>query len=107
MNGLIRFFVERSVFSIAIFAAIVFFGLTAATRLGVDLLPEFEFPIVAVNTSYPGAGSEETAEQISEPVEDAIATIPGVSDITSFSGEGFSCGFSNVPFLVIQRLNAH
>ncbi len=90
MNRLIRFFVERYVFSIAIFAAIVFFGLSAAARLGVDLLPEFEFPVVAVNTTYPGAGSAETAEQLSEPIEDAIATIPGISDIVSFSGEGFS-----------------
>ena len=90
MDRLVRFFVDRYVFSLAIFLAIVFFGLTTALRLGVDLLPEFEFPIVAVNTTYAGAGSQETAEQLSEPIEDALTTIPGISDITSFSGEGFS-----------------
>lgn len=90
MNSLVRFFVDRYVFSLAIFLALVFFGLTTSTRLGVDLLPEFEFPIVAVNTTYAGAGSQETAEQLSEPIEDALTTIPGISDITSFSGEGFS-----------------
>lgn len=90
MIRLVRFFVERYVFALSIFVAIVFFGLSAALRLGIDLLPEFEIPIVAVNTTYPGAGSAETAEQLSEPIEDAIATIPGVTDISSFSGEGFS-----------------
>ena len=90
MIRLVRFFVERYVFALSIFVAIVSFGLSAALRLGIDLLPEFEIPIVAVNTTYPGAGSAETAEQLSEPIEDAIATIPGVTDISSFSGEGFS-----------------
>ncbi len=95
MNRLVAFFVERWVFALAIFLAVTFFGLTAATRIGVDLLPEFEFPIVAVNVSYPGAGAAETAQQLAEPIEDAIATIAGVTDITSFSGEGFS-------FVVVQ-----
>lgn len=90
MIRLVAFFVERWVFSLAIFLAVVFFGLSAGTRLGVDLLPEFEFPIVAVNVTYPGAGSAETARQLAEPIEDAIATISGVTDISSFSGEGFS-----------------
>ena len=90
MDRLVRFFVRRYVFSISIFVALVFFGLSAATRLGIDLLPEFEVPIVAINTTYSGAGSEETAEQLSEPIEDAVATVPGVTDVSSFSGEGFS-----------------
>jgi hydrophobic/amphiphilic exporter-1 (mainly G- bacteria), HAE1 family len=87
---LVSFFVERYVFSLAIFLAVVFFGLTAGTRLGVDLLPEFEFPIVAVTVSYPGAGSAETVTQVTEPVEDAVSTLPGITDVTSITGEGFA-----------------
>ncbi|CAN5811316.1 efflux RND transporter permease subunit [soil metagenome] len=90
MTGLVAFFIERFVFALSIFLAVVFFGLTAATQLGVDLLPEFEFPIVAINTTYPGAGSAETAVQLTEPIEDAISTLPGITDVTSISGEGFS-----------------
>lgn len=90
MNSLIQFFVRRYVFSLSIFLAIIFFGLVSGLGLGVDLLPEFELPIVAVSTNYPGAGSEEMSEQVSQPIEDALATVPGISDISSFSGEGFS-----------------
>ncbi len=90
MTPLIRFFIRRYVFAIALFVALLFFGLSAGVRLGIDLLPEFDIPIVAVNTSYPGAGSRETAEQLSEPIESAVATVPGVTDVSSFSGEGFS-----------------
>jgi hydrophobic/amphiphilic exporter-1 (mainly G- bacteria), HAE1 family len=95
VNRLVSFFIERWVFALSIFLAVVFFGLSAGTRLGVDLLPEFEFPIVAVNVSYPGAGSAETARQLAEPIEDAVATIAGVTDVSSFSGEGFS-------FVIVQ-----
>ncbi len=98
MNRLIAFFVERFVFAIAIFLAVVFFGLSAGTRLGVDLLPEFEFPIVAVSTNYPGAGSAETASQISEPIEDSIATLSGITDVSSISGEGFSLVIAQFEF---------
>ncbi len=98
MNRLIAFFVERFVFAIAIFLAVVFFGLSAGTQLGVDLLPEFEFPIVAINTSYPGAGSAETASQVSEPIEDAVATLAGITDVSSISGEGFSLVIAQFEF---------
>jgi hydrophobic/amphiphilic exporter-1 (mainly G- bacteria), HAE1 family len=100
VTRLIAFFIERYVFAIAIFLAVVFFGLSAGSRLGVDLLPEFEFPIVAVNTSYPGAGSAETASQISEPLEDAIATLAGITDVSSISGEGFSVVIAQFEFNV-------
>ena len=90
MNRLIAFFVERWVFALSIFLAIAFFGLTAGTRLGIDLLPNFEFPIVAVTVTYPGAGSAEVARQVAEPIEDSIATISGVTDISSLSSEGFT-----------------
>jgi HAE1 family hydrophobic/amphiphilic exporter-1 len=92
---LVRFFVQRYVFALSIFLAIILFGLSSILRLGIDLLPEFDIPVVAVNTTYSGAGSAETAEQITEPIEDTIATLPGVSDISSFSGEGFS-------FVIVQ-----
>ncbi len=95
MIKLVAFFVERWVFALAIFLAVAFFGLSAGTRIGVDLLPEFEFPIVAVNVSYPGAGAAETAQQLAEPIEDAVARLAGVTDVSSFSGEGFS-------FVIVQ-----
>jgi HAE1 family hydrophobic/amphiphilic exporter-1 len=98
MIRLVRFFVERYVFAFAIFLALVFFGISAGLRLGVDLLPDFEVPIVAVSTSYPGAGSEETAQQISTAIEDGLATLAGISGITSISGEGLSVVIAQFDF---------
>lgn len=93
--NLIQFFVKNYVFSLSIFTALVLFGLVAATELGVDLLPDFEVPVIAVTTAYPGAGAEEVAEQVARPISDALATLAGVSDIQSTSGEGFSIVVAN------------
>lgn len=90
MTNLITFFVRRFVFAISIFVAIIFFGLISSTTVGVDLLPNFELAFVSVTTVYEGAGSEEISRQISEPIEDAIASLPGINSLSSTSFEGFS-----------------
>ncbi len=89
-NPAIAFFVKRFVFSTAVFLAMVLFGLISGSRVGVDLLPRFEIPVVAVTTAYPGAGPEEVEQQISRPIEDAVSTLSGLDQIASLSGEGFS-----------------
>jgi HAE1 family hydrophobic/amphiphilic exporter-1 len=89
-NPLVKFFVERFVFSTAAFVALVLFGLIAGSRLGVDLLPRFEIPVVAVSTIYAGAGPEEIESQVSKPIEDSLSTLPNIDQIASQSSEGFS-----------------
>ncbi len=93
MIRLVDFFIRRYVFAISIFTAIVFFGLVAVTRVGVDLLPNFELSFVTVTTSYPGAGPVEVSRQVSEPIEDALSTLPGISSLSSVSFEGVSVVF--------------
>ena len=90
VNPVLRFFVNRFVIATAIFGAMVLFGLFGATRLGVDLLPPFQLPIVAVSTLYPGAGPQEVSDQISKPIEESLNTLSGIDQITSISSEGFS-----------------
>ncbi|WP_018110768.1 efflux RND transporter permease subunit [Thermus igniterrae] len=92
-NPLVAFFVERFVFATAIFIGLVLVGLLLGLGLGVELLPRFSVPVVAVSTTYPGAGPEEVAEQISKPLEDALSTLTGVETIGSSSTEGFSLVF--------------
>ena len=90
MKNLVKLFVNRYVASISVFGALVLFGLVSVLGIGIDLFPEIEIPIVAVSTVYPGAGSEEIARQVSEPIEGSLSTLPGISNVTSTSSEGFS-----------------
>lgn len=92
-NPLVAFFVERFVFATAIFVGLVLVGLLLGLGLGVELLPRFSVPVVAVSTAYPGAGPEEVAEQVSKPLEDALSALSGVSTLGSTSTEGFSLVF--------------
>ncbi|MGC8876175.1 efflux RND transporter permease subunit [Thermus sp.] len=92
-NPLVAFFVERFVFATAIFVGLVLVGLLLGLGLGVELLPRFSVPVVAVSTGYPGAGPEEVAEQVSKPLEDALSTLSGLDTLGSSSTEGFSLVF--------------
>lgn len=89
-NQAIKFSVSRYVLSLGVFVAIFIFGLVAAIGLGVDLLPKFDIPIVAVTTVYAGATPEDVDKQVSRKIEDAVSTLTGVADITSSSGNGIS-----------------
>jgi hydrophobic/amphiphilic exporter-1 (mainly G- bacteria), HAE1 family len=89
-NPIVNFFVRRYVFAISIFVALGIFGLVLGSRLGVNILPNFDLNFVIVTTTYPGAGAEEVAKQVSEPIEDALATLSGIKTLSSTSFEGVS-----------------
>ncbi|MCD0177926.1 efflux RND transporter permease subunit, partial [Deinococcus sp. 14RED07] len=85
IHPLVRFSVKNYVFSIGIFVMIVLAGLATTLRLGVELLPNFEVPILAVSTSYPGANPDQVDREVSRRVEDAVSTLAGVVDINTTS----------------------
>ena len=82
--------VRRPVTMFMVYLAIALFGLLAVTRTPIDLYPEMEFPNVAVITLYPGAGSEDVENSVTKPVEDAVATVSGMDEITSVSQSNMS-----------------
>lgn len=85
IHPLVRFSVKNYVFSIGVFVMVVLLGLVATFRLGVELLPNFEVPVLAVSTSYPGANPDQVDREVSRKIEDAVSTLAGVSDINTTS----------------------
>ncbi|EMP07802.1 RND transporter, Hydrophobe/Amphiphile Efflux-1 (HAE1)/Heavy Metal Efflux (HME) family, permease protein [Leptospira interrogans serovar Pyrogenes str. 200701872] len=53
-------------------------GWVAMGRMGVDLFPDVNIPVVSVATIYPGAGPEEIEELISKPLEEELSSISGL-----------------------------
>lgn len=80
--------IRQPVFITMLMLLTIVIGSLAYVNLPVNLLPDFSIPIVAVVVSYPGAGPDSVAEQVSKPIEDTINTINGVKHITSNSSEG-------------------
>lgn len=73
-----------------IFIACVILGGFAYTRVGIDLMPDMNIPVISVITSYTGAGPEEIETRITEVIEERVATVQNVDKVTSSSMEGVS-----------------
>ncbi|PNY79886.1 efflux RND transporter permease subunit [Deinococcus koreensis] len=85
VHPIVRFSVKNYVFSIGIFVMLVLVGLVSTFRLGVELLPNFEVPILAVSTAYPGANPDQVDREVSRRIEDSVSTLAGVVDINTTS----------------------
>jgi hydrophobic/amphiphilic exporter-1 (mainly G- bacteria), HAE1 family len=64
-------------------------GILGYTSMGADLFPAANTPVVAIVTTYSGAGTEEIEKDIVKPIEDAVSAIGGIDTIRSTSGEGY------------------
>ncbi|MCM8793332.1 MAG: efflux RND transporter permease subunit [Candidatus Omnitrophica bacterium] len=85
-----EFGVNRPVTNLMIFMGIIFMSLYSLTRLGIDLMPEIEPPIISVISAYLGASPEDVEIKVTEPLENQLSTTPGLEKITSLSAEGIS-----------------
>src|SRR5579859_1143953 len=82
--------IRRPVLMLMVICALLVVGLVSWSRLGVDLMPALDFPIVVVTTAYPGASPEAVDTLVTRNVEDAVASVNDIDYITSSSIEGQS-----------------
>jgi len=68
----------------------VLLGAIAFVKIPVDLMPETEYPTLSVNVGYEGVAPQEMETLVARPLEQALASAPGVEEITSSSSEGRS-----------------
>ncbi len=85
-----EFGVKKPVTNLMIFSAILIVAFYSLSRLGIDMMPEIEPPVITVVAAYPGASSEDVEIKVTEPLENQLATTPGLEKITSRSLEGAS-----------------
>jgi HAE1 family hydrophobic/amphiphilic exporter-1 len=82
--------IARPVMTLMVVALIASLGLVSLANSSTDLLPEIALPVVAVVTSYSGAGAREVEALITRPIEQALGYVGGVGRISSVSAEGRS-----------------
>lgn len=85
-----EFGVRKPITNLMIFFAIFVLAFYSFGRLGVDLLPEIEPPIISVISNYSGANPEDVETKVTEVLENQLGTTPGLEKITSTSSEGMS-----------------
>lgn len=88
--NLARASVRRPVFASMVTLIVVVLGLLALSRLQIDLLPAIELPTLTVRTQFEGADPVVMESLVTQIVEEIVATVPGVEELTSTSYEGNS-----------------
>ena len=73
-----------TVFYIALFVL----GLLALSRIGLDILPDVDYPVVAVMARYRGVAPEEMEKLVTEHLESAAASVDGVRKVKAVSLQG-------------------
>ncbi|MGC4114465.1 MAG: efflux RND transporter permease subunit [Myxococcales bacterium] len=88
-------------------------GYVSLTHLGVDLFPNIDIPVIRIATFYPGAGPEDIEKSITQPIERAVSSSPGIDRVESTSKQGLSAinvwfqygtNLDNAQFDVSQRI---
>lgn len=68
----------------------VVLGLFGYSKIGSDLFPKTNIPIVTVIATYPGAGPEEMENQVTDQIEEEVSALSGLKDSRSWIYEGLS-----------------
>jgi HAE1 family hydrophobic/amphiphilic exporter-1 len=82
--------IRRPVFAVMLVGALVVLGVVAIPRLGIDLWPRVEFPMVVVTSVLEGAAPETVEREVTQVLEESINTIEGISSLRSLSSESLS-----------------
>src|SRR3546814_11032266 len=82
--------IRNPVPSIVLFVALTLAGVVSFMRMDVNNQPDIDFPIVWVAISQPGAAPSEMETQITQRVESAVRSLPGIDEINSTVTEGQS-----------------
>jgi len=85
-----RFSVQRPILTTMVTLILVLLGAVSLNRLQIDMLPSIELPTLSIRTDYEGASPEVMERLVTQVIEEIVATVPGVEEISSTSSEGRS-----------------
>ena len=88
--GITKFVLKRPVTTILAVICVIVFGISSVTGMTMELSPEMDMPMMMVMTRYTGASPEDMDELITTPIEDAVSSMTGLSQVSSTSSEGSS-----------------
>ncbi len=80
--------IRRPVLTTLLMASIILAGLFGYRLLPVSALPRVDFPTINITASLPGANPEVMAATVATPIERRLATIAGITSMTSSSTTG-------------------
>ena len=85
-----KFSVKKPLTVFVAVLAIVVLGVVAYLKMTPDLMPNMDFPYVILVTTDPGASPETVEADITKPLEQSMATLDRIKNVTSSSMDSVS-----------------
>jgi len=82
--------INRPITTLMLVMTFIVFGLLAFRSMPVALFPNIDFPIVTIQTAYPGADPESVESKVTDKIEEAVSGIDGIDKLISTSYQGLS-----------------
>ena len=87
---LAKFSVKKPMTVFVCVVIVIVLGIVSFISMTPDLLPNMDFPYAMIMTTYVGQTPETVESTVTKPLEQSIATIDGVKEISSNSAENYS-----------------
>ncbi len=84
------FSIKHHVLTYMLSLVLILFGVISYNRIGIDRLPEIEFPMLSVSTILPGADPSIIDASVTNTIESAVNSVSGIETIQSSSLPGVS-----------------
>ena len=88
MGGLIKSSIERPVAVLALVLLTILFGVVALSNIPIQMSPDIEKPILEVRVAWPGATPEDVDREIVGRLENELASLNGIEEMSSRSSRG-------------------
>ncbi len=82
--------IKRHVLAYMLSGVLVLLGLIGYQRIGVDQFPRIEFPIISIMTTLKGANPDNMDMSVTNVIETAVNSVPGIEHVQSSSSPGVS-----------------
>jgi multidrug efflux pump subunit AcrB len=82
--------IKKPVPVLVMFMILTVVGLMSFSQLGIDSNPNIDIPVVSVTVTQPGAGPVELESQVTKKVEDAVAGLGNIDELSSTVTDGIS-----------------
>jgi cobalt-zinc-cadmium resistance protein CzcA len=90
LNQIIKFSLDQRLLMLVLAGLLVLSGVAAFRQLPIDAFPDTTPVMVHVNTTAPALGPSDIETQITYPLEQVIAGLPGLEQVRSLSKAGLS-----------------
>ncbi|MCM1194755.1 MAG: efflux RND transporter permease subunit, partial [Firmicutes bacterium] len=90
MNSLIKTTIKRPVTVCVLVVILLAVGVLATMNMSTNLLPNIKMPMLGVTVIYPGAAASSVEEDVTQPLENILKTIPGITELETRSYDNVS-----------------